>query len=150
MSILVLAEHDGSKLLLQIGTPHRASWKTAFYCPVRLVRGGKATLKRAFGVDAVQALQLALELSRALLLYTTSPGITWDGGQAPGDVGIDKTISSSFGVEFTRVLESKMERALRKKAREFEKQHKAKAVTARKGARASVRRAPRRAAKKRT
>lgn len=54
----VIAEREyrvgREKILLQIGTPHRASWKRDFYCPVRLVRGGKTTLKRAFGVDFVQ------------------------------------------------------------------------------------------------
>lgn len=149
----VIAEREyrvgREKILLQIGTPHEASWKRDFYCAVRLVRGGNTTLKWAFGVDALQALQLALQLSR-VLLQISSPRISWDGGQERGDVGIDKTISSSFGMEFTRGLERSVDEVVLERGRELERQHKAKAATARKGAHAPLRRAPRRATKKRT
>ena len=149
----VIAEREyrvgREKVLLQIGTPHEASWKRDFYCPIRLVRDGNTTLKWAFGGDAVQALQLALQLSR-VLLQTSSPRITWDGGQAPGDVGIEKTIFSAYGLEFTRDLERRVDEAVLERGRELERRHKAKEATARKGARAKLRRAPRRATRKRT
>jgi len=62
-------------VLLQIGTPHRASWKTTFYCPLLLVQAGSH-----HGVDSVQALMLAFDLAE-VLLETTSPKIKWEAGE---------------------------------------------------------------------
>lgn len=110
-------------ILLQIGTPHRASWKTAFYCPIRLVRGGKPQLNRVFGVDSVQALMLAFDLAK-VLLETTSPRITWFAGERRGDVGISKRLTTGLGLEFDKRLERMVDDAVLKRSRQLERQHK--------------------------
>lgn len=116
-------------ILLQIGTPHRASWKTDFYCPILLVRAGKPQLKRAFGVDSVQALMLAFDLAK-VLLETTSPKIRWFAGERPGDVGIYRRLTTGLGMEFDKGIERLVDDAVLNRSRELERQHKAKAKRA--------------------
>ena len=113
-------------ILLQIGTPHRATWRTDFYCPVRIV-GRETKLFRAFGVDSVQALLLAFELARAKL-GTMSPPVYWGAGERLGDSGIDKRLTTGLGADFDQKAEElveqfaltegrKLERATRKSRR---------------------------------
>lgn len=113
------------KIVLQVGTPHQASWKTAFYCPIRLVQAGKPTLKRAFGVDSVQALMLAFDLAK-VLLETTSPKIKWEAGERPGDVGIYRRLTTGLGMDFDQGIERMVDKAILKRTRELERRHKAR------------------------
>lgn len=138
----VIAEREyrvgREKILLQIGTPHRASWKTAFYCPFRFVRSGKTELKRTFGVDAVQALMLAFDIIK-VVLETTSSQISWFAGQRPGDVGISKRLTTGLGIEFDRGLERIVDKAVLKRSRELQRLHKQKAARSRKRPRSAAR-----------
>lgn len=111
--------------LLQIGTPHRASWKTDFYCPIRLVRAGKPQLKRGFGFDSVQALMLAFDLAK-VLLETTSPKIRWFAGEQPADVGIYRRLTMGLGMDFDHGIERMVDKAILKRTRELERRHKAR------------------------
>ena len=106
------------KLLLQIGTPHRASWKTDFYCPFRFIRAGKAETDRTFGLDAVQALMLAFDLIK-VLLETTSSTVSWAASERPGDVGIYKRLTSGLGMDFDRGLERLVEDAVLRRSGEL-------------------------------
>lgn len=115
------------RLLLQVGTPHLASWKTDFYCPFRLVRGGKAVVNRTFGVDAFQALMLVFDGIK-VLLERTSPEISWDGGEGPGDFGICRRLPTGLGRDFGRRVERLVDDAI---ARELTRQRKAKAARGR-------------------
>ena len=83
------------KVVVQIGTPRRASWKTDFQCPIRFVVAGKTTLEAAYGVDSVQALMLAFDVVGAVL-DVMSPPVRWIGSSRPGDTGIYKRIPMSF------------------------------------------------------
>lgn len=114
-------------ILLQIGTPHRASWKTDFYCPIRLVRAGKPQLKRVFGIDSMQALMLAFDLAK-VLLETTSPKIRWFAGERPGDVGIYRRLTTGLGMQFDRGIERLVDEAVLKRGRELKRRHKKKAA----------------------
>lgn len=131
----VIAEREyrvgREKILLQIGTPHRASWKTAFYCPVRFVRSGKTEVKRTFGVDAVQALMLAFDIIK-VVLETTSSKISWFAGDRPGDVGIYKRLTTGLGMEFDRGIERMVDNAVLKRSRELQRLHKTKTARSRK------------------
>ncbi len=126
------------KLVLQIGTPHQASWKTSFYCPFRFVRSGKTYTKRTFGVDAVQSLNLAFSIIK-VVLETESPKITWFAGERPGDVGIDRTISTGLGMDFDRGLARFVDKAVLKRTREMERLNKKKAAPSRKKPRSPAR-----------
>lgn len=119
-------------ILLQFGTPRRASWRTDFYCPVRLVHAGKPQLERVFGIDSVQALMLAFDLAK-VLLETSSPGIRWFGSERPGDVGISRRLTTGLGLEFDRRIERLVDEAVRHRGRELERRHKNKKKAARGG-----------------
>jgi hypothetical protein len=104
------------KVIVQIGTPRRASWKTDFQCPIRIVIGGKSTLNAAYGIDSVQALMLAFDAVEAELT-AISPPVRWIGGSRPGDTGIYRRITMSLGREFDeklqRLVDGEVERQLR-------------------------------------
>jgi hypothetical protein len=106
-------------ILLQIGTPHRATWRTDFYCPVRIV-GRETKLLRAFGIDSVQALVLAFDLARAHLGAMTPP-VYWFAGERLGDVGIDKRLTTGWGLDFDKKAEELVERMVIDRNREFER-----------------------------
>jgi hypothetical protein len=120
----VIAEREyrvgGRKILLQIGTPHRASWRTAWYCPFRITSGRKTKLHRTFGVDAVQALMLAFDLVTTTL-KKTSPKISWEAGQYPGDVGIYRRLTTSLGTDIDRRIGEFADRAIRARGRELKR-----------------------------
>jgi hypothetical protein len=122
----VIAEREyrigREKILLEIGTPHQASWKTDYYCPIRLVSKQQTKVRRAFGVDAIQALMLALAMTKAVL-ETTSSKIRWSAGDGPGDVGIYKQILSGLGSDFDRELERRIDKAILKRGQELKRQH---------------------------
>jgi hypothetical protein len=106
-------------ILLQIGTPHRATWRTDFYCPVRIV-GRETKLFRAFGVDSVQALMLAFDLARARL-GTMSPPVYWGAGERLGDPGIDRRLTTGLGIEFDKKAEELVEELALTEGRKLEK-----------------------------
>jgi hypothetical protein len=106
-------------ILLQIGTPHRASWRSDFYCPVRIV-GRETKLLRAFGIDSVQALLLAFELARATL-GAMKPAVYWFAGERLGDVGIEKRIFTGLGMDADKKAEDLIDRLAADMGREFEK-----------------------------
>lgn len=117
-------------ILLQIGTPHRASWKRDFYCPIRRVRAGKTKLNRIFGVDSVQALMLAFDAVKAML-ETTSPKIKWIGSERPGDVGISRRLTTGLGFDFEQGLERMVDKAVLKRSRELEREQARRRVRSR-------------------
>lgn len=94
-------------ILVQIGTPHRATWRSDFYCPVRFV-GRETKLRRAFGIDSVQALLLAFDLARSTL-EAMRPPVFWFAGERLGDVGIDKRIWTGLGVDYDKKAEKLVE-----------------------------------------
>jgi hypothetical protein len=61
---------DGSKVLVTIGIPQPFPELTSFYCPYQIDGLGKRHVRYAGGVDAVQALELAMKCI-ATDLYTS-------------------------------------------------------------------------------
>lgn len=107
-----------TKLLLQIGTPHIASWRTDFYCPFRLVGPRETKVFRTFGIDALQALMLAFDLMK-VILEGKSPRISWLAGEGPGDVGIYRRLTSGQGTAFDRRIERMFDKALLERVRKL-------------------------------
>lgn len=105
-------------VLLQVGTPHVAAWGGDHYCPFRVVNGRRVTVHRAFGLDAVQALQPVFLLIKAVL-ERISPKIAWDGASEPGDVGIDRLVPSGFGLARDRRTQQALDRAVAAMVRAF-------------------------------
>jgi hypothetical protein len=81
---------SGRKITVVIGKPEMFPDGVNFYCPYQVVGIGNERVRYAGGVDAVQALQLAMQMIGAEL-YTSpeaqSKQISWDGGGVAGDLG---------------------------------------------------------------
>lgn len=108
-------------ILVQIGTPHRTTWRSDFYCPVRIV-GRETKLRRAFGIDSVQALILALELARQLL-EAMRPPVYWFAGERLGDAGIDKRICTGLGIDYDKMAAELVEDFAVAGAKAWDKAH---------------------------
>lgn len=129
-------------------------------CPYQIVGLGGSRVEVAYGLDAIQALQLALEAIRLKLERISQ--CTWEGGDN-GDTGFPRSVPSSFGrdfsirverhidVEVARMLEMARRRAVRTQAKRQRESLKAdrveRATTRREGAREDGRIAARRPAR---
>ena len=84
----------GGKDLIKvmIGKPQKIKNGEDYYCPYQIVGIGKNEVKKAFGVDAIQSLQLAMKMIGAELYTSTEArkgDLSWDGGEK-GDLGFPK------------------------------------------------------------
>lgn len=80
----------GKQVTVVIGKPEEFPEGDNFYCPYQIVGIGNGRVRYAGGVDAVQALELALKMIGAEL-YTSQEAqakqLSWEGGQSPRDLG---------------------------------------------------------------
>jgi hypothetical protein len=80
----VLSLAPGGKVVVTIGQPRPFPGGKNFFCPFKVEGLGHGNITRAGGVDAVQALQLALQMV-GTVLYTSQEykdgRLTWDGGE---------------------------------------------------------------------
>jgi hypothetical protein len=79
---------DGTIVTVQIGMPQRST-EEFYFCPYKIVGLGDGKTRRAGGVDAVQALQLALQkvgIDLYVLKDARKTALSWEGG-AEGDLG---------------------------------------------------------------
>ena len=80
---------DVKKVTVTIGRPETFSDGINFYCPYQITGIGNKRVRYAGGIDAAQALQLALKMIGADL-YTSreakARALTWEGGEN-GDLG---------------------------------------------------------------
>ncbi len=80
---------NGKKVVVVIGRPEKFPDGEDYYCPYQIVGIGSERVKYAGGIDAVQALQLALK-KIGTDLYTSQEAqakqLLWAGGE-PGDFG---------------------------------------------------------------
>lgn len=105
------------RISVQLGTPHRVSGSTDWYCPFRIISGRDQKIRRVFGVDALQSLMLVFDLIRSST-EMLSPKIEWDGSERPGDVGICQRIPTGLGSEFDKYLEQLVNDSYRAGARQ--------------------------------
>lgn len=79
-----------AKVMVHIGKPEKYPDSSDYYCPFRIAGLGKERANRAGGVDAVQALLLALKMVGAEL-YTSKEAkdghLKWVGSSGDGDLG---------------------------------------------------------------
>jgi hypothetical protein len=84
-----LLQAKNRKITVVIGRPEKFPEGEDFYCPYQIVGIGNERISYAGGLDAVQALQLAL-MKIGTDLYTSpeaqSKQLSWDGGEL-GDLG---------------------------------------------------------------
>ncbi|HEY0105574.1 MAG TPA: hypothetical protein VGB91_05770 [Rhizomicrobium sp.] len=65
-----LSTPDGLRVIARLGKPRQFPSSEDFYCPYQILGVGSQSVRRAGGVDAMQALQLALKMIGADL-YTS-------------------------------------------------------------------------------
>ena len=93
---LYFLSEDGVRhdVVVELGRPQPFPDPKDYFCPYRIVGLGPERLGRAGGVDAFQALQLALR-SIAVELEVRDPGgsqrLQWEAGSVPGDLGFPGT-----------------------------------------------------------
>lgn len=100
--------------IILIGKPYRDVDPSGdWICPVQLRGIGDERIIEVHGLDAVQALLLALEKAR-IDLTNLAPDLTWEGGQWPGDNGIPRAVPHFYGRDFAervgRIVDVEIER----------------------------------------
>ncbi|WP_437985657.1 DUF6968 family protein [Sorangium sp. So ce117] len=113
---LSVVGEPGRVVTVTIGKPvQKASGDWA--CPVDIQGFGEAVRDSAYGVDAVQALQLAFETARHSLKNSGLP-VTWCDGE-PGETGFSVAVPYIFGRTFEdrmeRLIEEEIEKAVEAK-----------------------------------
>lgn len=87
----VLDLSDGRKVTITIGKPEKFPDAEDYYCPYQIVGIGSEHVRHAGGIDAVQALELALKMIGADL-YTSQEAqagvLSWNAGSKKGDLGV--------------------------------------------------------------
>lgn len=114
-------------MIAQIMRPERPRGSRDFRCGYRVLNTGSNTaqLKYAWGVDTLQALQLAIQALRLELMPLVEQ-LKWEGAAA-GSLGIPMAIPEYFGPELTRSLERRVEQMVESHARKLEEQHRRRA-----------------------
>ncbi len=82
-----------TKLKVRLGVPRRSE-QTDRECPYQIVGLGRSSVGAAYGVDALQALQLALDAVRVRLRRKRC---TWEGGKE-GDPGFPRAVPYCLAV----------------------------------------------------
>lgn len=113
---LSVVGEPGRMVTVTIGKPvQKASGDWA--CPVDIQGTPDPVRDSAYGVDAVQALQLAFETARQSLKKAGLP-VTWCDGE-PGETGFPMAVPYIFGRAFEdrmeRVIEDEIEKAVEAK-----------------------------------
>jgi hypothetical protein len=101
-----VAGEPGREVVLTIGKPRPAMGDWA--CRVR-IEGIPKGCARVFGIDPLQALQLAILRARRML-DASGLALVWGEDGAPGDVGIPLPVPTGHGFAFQRKLERYLER----------------------------------------
>ena len=106
--------------VLKIGKPRKepgGDW----YCPYRISGIGFQGVRKARGIDALQALLMAIEAVRTILDEHETKW-TWEGGEE-GESGIPRVVPTFYGKEFARRLGDLIDRELEAFARQAEARH---------------------------
>lgn len=112
----VVGEPD-REVVLTIGKPRPDPDPTGDWMCSVLIEGIPGSKRqRIHGIDALQALQLAIEHARRAL-DASGLALTWMNHE-PGDVGIPRIVPSGWGFDFQRRLESYMDEESKRIARE--------------------------------
>jgi hypothetical protein len=106
----------GREVVLTIGKPRRDRRPGGDWICTVLIEGTPSERRwRAPGVDAVQALQIAMEDARRELDASGLP-LTWVDEGEPGDLGLPLAAPTGYGLHFQQRVERFIERAHREMA----------------------------------
>lgn len=97
-----------ARVHVRLGKPKKDRASGDYTCPFIIDGLGERTVQQASGIDAMQALQLAMQaIRKALLPYAKR--LRWVGSQ-PGGLGFPMAIPEVFGVKFSQRLEGLVQR----------------------------------------
>lgn len=99
------------RITVRVGTPRKAE-DVDWVCPYQIKGLDRSRVDLARGLDALQALMMALEAIR-LRLEQDGLQCTWQGGEE-GDAGFPRVVPAFFGPEFAaktnRLIDRELER----------------------------------------
>ncbi|HEY8370691.1 MAG TPA: hypothetical protein VIM86_15400, partial [Thermodesulfobacteriota bacterium] len=110
-------------VVVELGRSRKANG-AEWTCPYRIRGLGLRGIRYAKGLDAIQALLMALDGIRAAPESSGRP-LVWAGGD-PGesvDTGFPRFVPTFFGAEFSRRMGRLIDREVEKRARELEGKH---------------------------
>ena len=107
--VLVRAGRRKGQLTVRLGAPKKAQ-DVDWVCPYQIVGLRDSKVGTAYGVDALQALMMALEKIRVRLEKAGS-GYTWLGGEE-GDAGFPRLVPIYFGAAFATRINQQIDREL--------------------------------------
>jgi hypothetical protein len=99
--VLTYGPKGRQRIIVRVGTPRQDDSRT-WLCAFQISGPRGSRIHAAYGVDAIQALQVALEGIR-FHLARQRVRATWVGGEK-GDPGFPQTVPIAFGLDFaTRI-----------------------------------------------
>ncbi|HZI03274.1 MAG TPA: hypothetical protein VEZ71_04595, partial [Archangium sp.] len=118
---LTIVGQEDSSARIRIGKPRKDRATGDYFCPYTLEGLGDRTIREAWGMDSIQALQNALQAIRLELAPHTNT-LSWTGGQ-DGWLGFPKVIPDLFGPAFSLRLEKLVDQETDRFARSLESTH---------------------------
>ena len=111
---LVVIGQPERQVSIVLGKPYPDSDPSGdWICPVQLCGIADDPVFEVHGLDAIQALMLALEKAR-VELANSGASVTWAGGEWQGDIGIPRAVPHFYGREFAervgRLVDVEIER----------------------------------------
>ena len=104
----------GETVVVLLGRPERVAgvsaeeWRCGF-----LIKGGTPeSIRYAHGLDAFQALSLAME-GIQVALANSNRQLTWEGGEL-GDTGFRRAVPQAFGLSFAREVDSMIDEKIQR------------------------------------
>src|SRR5262245_42077229 len=94
---LIYRPNKRKHIIVRLGVP-REEEPMVWMCPFQIAGVDRSRIDRALGLDAIQALVLALEKIR-IQLARHAIGATWKGGEK-GDPGFPVIVTTALGREF--------------------------------------------------
>ncbi len=108
-----VAGEPGREVILTIGKPRPDPLPGGdWMCSVLIEGIPKERRRRIYGIDAVQALQIAMVYARHELDASGLP-LTWLDNEAVGDIGLPLLVTDCWGIDFQRKLERYMNREVK-------------------------------------
>ncbi len=98
-------------IIVKVGKPRKekgGDWA----CPFQISGLGPRKIENGHGIDAIQALLMAIEGIRTRL-EQSGKQLTWDGGN-PGDTGFTRFVPTFFGLDFSKRLDRLIDREVQR------------------------------------
>lgn len=114
----IVGPHEAT-VRIRFGKPRKDRSSGDFFCPFLIEGLEEETVRQAWGMDSMQALQSAMQAVR-LALAPHARRLKWDGG-AQGTLGFPMAVPDLFGARFSRRLERIVERETNQHGRALER-----------------------------